>query len=40
MATARDKHILPVKAGAFYVVDRDYLDFGRFFKLHRFARKF
>ncbi len=27
--------ILPVEAGAFYVMDRGYLDFGRLFKLHQ-----
>ena len=27
--------LLPVEAGAFYVMDRGYLDFGRLFKLHQ-----
>jgi len=27
--------ILPIEAGAFYVMDRDYLDFARLFKLHQ-----
>jgi hypothetical protein len=27
--------ILPVEAGAFYVMDRGYLDFGRLFKMHQ-----
>src|SRR5450631_3894882 len=27
--------ILPIEAGAFYVMDRGYLDFGRLFKLHQ-----
>ena len=27
--------ILPIEAGAFYVMDRGYLDFGRFFKMHQ-----
>jgi transposase len=27
--------ILPIEAGAFYVMDRGYLDFGRLFKIHQ-----
>ena len=27
--------MLPIEAGAFYVMDRGYLDFGRLFKLHQ-----
>jgi hypothetical protein len=27
--------ILPIEAGAFYVMDRGYLDFGRLFKMHQ-----
>jgi len=27
--------ILLIEAGAFYVMDRGYLDFGRLFKLHQ-----
>ena len=27
--------ILPIEAGAFYVMDRGYLDFGRLYKLHQ-----
>ena len=27
--------ILPIEAGAFYVMDRGYLDFGRLFRLHQ-----
>jgi hypothetical protein len=27
--------LLPVEAGAFYVMDRAYLDFGRLFALHQ-----
>ena len=27
--------ILPVEAGAFYVMDRGYLDFGRLYQLHQ-----
>jgi len=27
--------VLPVEAGAFYVMDRGYLDFARFYKLHQ-----
>ena len=26
---------LPIEAGAFYVMDRGYLDFGRLYKLHQ-----
>ncbi len=31
--------ILPVQAGAFYVMDRGYLDFARLYKMHQ-ARAF
>ena len=27
--------ILPIEAGAFYVMDRGYLDFARLYKLHQ-----
>jgi hypothetical protein len=30
--------LLPVEAGAFYVMDRGYLDFSRLFKLHQAVR--
>ena len=26
---------LPIEAGAFYVMDRGYLDFGRLYKMHQ-----
>jgi hypothetical protein len=29
---------LPIEAGAFYVMDRGYLDFARLFKLHQAGR--
>jgi hypothetical protein len=35
MADVKVLDILPVEAGAFYVMDRGYLDFGRLFKLHQ-----
>lgn len=27
--------LMPLEAGAFYVMDRGYLDFARLFKLHQ-----
>jgi transposase len=35
MADVKVLDIVPVEAGAFYVMDRGYLDFGRLFKLHQ-----
>ena len=35
MSDVRVLDLLPVEAGAFYVMDRGYLDFGRLFKLHQ-----
>src|SRR3989338_4126623 len=35
MGDVKALDILPVEAGAFYVMDRGYLDFGRLFKLHQ-----
>lgn len=35
MADVKALDIVPVEAGAFYVMDRGYLDFGRLFKLHQ-----
>ncbi|MDO9233357.1 MAG: IS4 family transposase [Methylotenera sp.] len=35
MADVKVLDILPIEAGAFYVMDRGYLDFGRLFKLHQ-----
>ena len=35
MGDVRALDILPVEAGAFYVMDRGYLDFGKLFKLHQ-----
>lgn len=35
MADVKVLGIVPVEAGAFYVMDRGYLDFGRLFKLHQ-----
>jgi len=35
MCDVRVLDLLPIEAGAFYVMDRGYLDFGRLFKLHQ-----
>jgi hypothetical protein len=35
MGDVRVLDILPIEAGAFYVMDRGYLDFGRLFKMHQ-----
>ena len=35
MADVRVLDMLPIEAGAFYVMDRGYLDFARLYKLHR-----
>lgn len=35
MSDVRVLDLLPVEAGAFYAMDRGYLDFGRLFKLHQ-----
>ena len=35
MSDVKVLDLLPVEAGAFYVMDRGYLDFGRLFKLHQ-----
>jgi transposase len=35
MADVKVLDIVPIEAGAFYVMDRGYLDFGRLFKLHQ-----
>ena len=35
MADVKVLDILPIEAGAFYVMDRGYLDFCRLFKLHQ-----
>jgi Domain of unknown function (DUF4372)/Transposase DDE domain len=35
MSDVKVLDIVPVEAGAFYVMDRGYLDFGRLFKLHQ-----
>ena len=35
MHDVRVLHILPIEAGAFYVMDRGYLDFTRLYKLHQ-----
>ncbi|TNC93613.1 MAG: IS4 family transposase, partial [Gallionellaceae bacterium] len=35
MSDVKVPEILPVEAGAFYVMDRGYLDFSRLFKLHQ-----
>jgi IS4 transposase len=35
MADANVFDILPIEAGAFYVMDRGYLDFARLYKLHQ-----
>jgi hypothetical protein len=32
--------LLPIEAGAFYVMDRGYLDFGRLFKMHQMGAFF
>ncbi len=35
MSDVKVLDILPIEAGAFYVMDRGYLDFGRLFKIHQ-----
>jgi len=35
MSDVKVLDLLPIEAGAFYVMDRGYLDFGRLFKLHQ-----
>lgn len=35
MSDVKVLDLLPIEAGAFYVMDRGYLDFGRLFKMHQ-----
>jgi hypothetical protein len=35
MSDVKVLDILPIEAGAFYVMDRGYVDFGRLFKIHQ-----
>lgn len=35
MSDVKVLNLLPIEAGAFYVMDRGYLDFGRLFKMHQ-----
>lgn len=35
MSDVKVFNLLPIEAGAFYVMDRGYLDFGRLFKMHQ-----